>query len=279
MRLHDSPMLEIELLSTDGEVDLPAEFGDAPSVDSWKAVVAIAIVLASGLLVIRATSTPVERPERAIPQPVDPQPLVSNRSAAPTLPAGVTFEQPSYLARVPGPDVPLVADVDGVSLLYVSILGHPTLSDLDTGDRSEIHMARDTDRYLFMIEQGQVVTGNPTVDRSRTPAGDRAFTVLAYRAAPAWFDIIDPPIGQSLNVEPMCGPLGCSLPAMGPPISQGGDIIRLLNPEADAAIASLFDPSIWTRDDRWMSPPANSGFDVRLPIPADHSPIYLIYQP
>ena len=92
-------------------------------------------------------------------------------------------------------------------------------------------------------------------------------------------DIVDPPIGQSLNVVPMCGPLGCSLPAMGPPVSQGGDIIRLLNPEADAAIASLFDPSIWTRDDRWMLPPANSGLDVRLPIPAEHSAIYLIYQP
>jgi hypothetical protein len=48
---------------------------------------------------------------------------------------------------------------------------------------------------------------------------------------------------------------------------------------ADAAIASLFDPTIWTQDGNWMLPPESSGLDVRLPIPAAHSSIYLIHQP
>jgi hypothetical protein len=278
MRLHDSPLVEIELLLTDGEASRLAESTDAPPVDPWKAVMAVAIILLAGLLVIRATSSPLERPERAA-QPADQNPAGPEPSTAPATPVGVRFEEPSYLARVPGPQAPLVADVSGVSLLYVSILDHPTLVDLDSGNRSELHVADETDRYLFMIEQGQVVTGDPTIERSRVPAGGRAFTVLAYRSAAQWSDIVDPYGQRALNIEPMCGPPGCALPAMGPPASQGGDIIRLLDPVADAAIASLFDPTIWTQDGNWMVPPASSGLDVRLPIPAAHSSIYLIHQP
>ena len=279
MRPCDSPVLEIELIPSDsGGVD-PAGFTDAPPPDPWKAIATVAVVLVAGVLLIRATSSPIERPEQTTPEPVARESAASNTTIAPPGPTGVTFERPSYLARVPGPDVPIFADVNGVSLLYVSILGHPTLVDLDTGNRSELHVADDADRYLFMIERGQVVTGDPTRNRSRTPAGDRAFTVLAYRSALQWSDIVDPYGEPAMNVEPMCGVLGCSLPAMGSPASQDGDIIRLLDPEADAEIASLFDPTVWTREDRWMLAPANSGLDLRLPIPAEHSAIYLIYQP
>lgn len=278
MRLRDSPLVEIELLLSDGEASRPAESTDAPPVDPWKAVLAVAIVLVAGLFVIRATSSPIERPER-VPQPAEQNLAGPEPSTAPVPPAGIRFDEPSYLARVPGPQAPLVTDVSGVSLLYVSILDHPTLVDLDSGNRSELHVADQTDRYVFMIEQGQVVTGDPTTERSRIPAGGRAFTVLAYRSVVQWSDIVDPYGPPVLNVEPMCGPPGCALPAMGPPVSQGGDIIRLLDPVADAAIATLFDPTIWTQDGNWMLPPASSGLEVRLPIPAAHSAIYLIHQP
>ena len=98
MRLRDSPILEIELLLTDGEVSRPAASAAAPTADPWKAVIAVAIILVSGLLLIRATSTPIERPER-VAQPVDQDPAGPGPSTAPETPAGVTFEQPSYLTR------------------------------------------------------------------------------------------------------------------------------------------------------------------------------------
>ena len=194
------------------------------------------LVLVVGVLLIRATSDPVSRPE-----------------------------PPVRLAEVPGPDRAMVSGVTGLSVLYVSAFGHPTLVDLETGDRTELHISDDQDRLLFIVEQGRVVD----VPVVAIESGGRAFGVVAERA-------VTP---SEMGVTPMCGALGCSLPPMGPPVSQGGDIIRILSPEADADVAALFDPAVWRRQDGWMVAPETLGPDVRLPAPADHSAIYLIHQP
>lgn len=279
LTVRQRPVPQIEMIFEESTPDGLAP-GGAASGSWYLAVVLVAVV--GGTLLLRSLGTPVERPEAA-PSPPAPttraDPAPSNDSLPTTPTDSAPRSHPAFLARIPGSGQEVLPDVEGLSLLYVSSRGHPTLIDLDTGDRSELYVSDDWNRYVFMVERGRVVTGDPGSEPTRDPAGDRAFAVVAYRTVSGGSGARGLDATPSMRLTPVCGEMGCSFPPTGLPISYGGDSIRPFDEVADPRVASIFDPGIWTRDGSWMLAPAESGLDLRFPVPADHSPIWLIHQP
>ena len=224
-----------------------------PSVDSyrpnWLLIVLVGVVIVGGVVTLRLTSSPVERPEK------------------------------THLAFTMGPDLAILPGGTGSSLLYLNTGGNPTLVDLGTGNQTEIRLAPDTPQLLFQVEGGRVVSDDPGDGISHIEASERAFSMLVYRTAfpPATTTGETSQVG--LEMIPICGDFGCSIMGDGPILGRDGGVLRAFSARADTDIASLFDSSVWPRDGNWLVAPAEAGFELRVPAPADHSPIYLIDQP
>lgn len=248
-KVRDRTAPTIELIDSDD----PAWGWTGPSGESQRPnrrlIALVVCLLVGGLVILRMMSSPVERPEQ------------------------------THLTFTAGPNVAILPGGSGTSLLYVNTGGHPTLVDLGTGDRSEIRIAPDTAQLLFMVERGRVVTGDPGDDISDVVAGDRAFSILAYRTTYNPTGETGQASEAAMAVIPMCSDFGCSIMGVGPIPGRNGDVLRRFSERTDAAIASLFDSSIWARDGDWLVAPPDAGFELRLPAPADYSPIYLIDQP
>ncbi len=222
-------------------------------------VVLLAVLVA--VLVVPALAKSQARDVTAPATPVD-EPVLTPVADDVDLPR-------AYVIGVFGPGEAVVPGVRGVRLLYASSNGMPVLVDLDTGDRRQLFIEDDWRLYEFLIEKGEIVSRG---DGGHTwpVAGDRAIAVTAVRT------------DQSATGQPevaICFAGRCEPPPAGEPIISGIDSIRSLDRAVDPMVAQLFDPDVWPRAGRWIEAPPVSGLDLRLPVPADDTAIWLVEQP